>query len=51
MSASAKYLDLDLNAELLDSANATYYNADKVHFIGAGNAVVNTALLTLIQTL
>jgi hypothetical protein len=51
MSASAKYLDLDLNAELLDSANATYYNADKVHLIGAGNAVVNTALLTLIQTL
>ena len=51
MNAVAKYVDLTTHAELEDAANLTYFNADQVHPIGAGNDIVNIALLTLIQTL
>lgn len=44
-------IDTDLIPELADSDNTTYYNADKIHLVSAGNNIISTALANLIASI
>lgn len=45
------FADLYANTELQDSTNATYFDADKVHLVAAGFAVVASTVQTVVSGL
>lgn len=51
MPAGGSYIDLDLISELSDPSNTTYYHADGLHLIAAGNQLVTNAVVALINAI